>query len=467
MRIPILFTFTVALLVLVAVVLMGQMLIQPDLPLITAAAFAPDRISPNADNNTDVTVFSYSLSRGALVSLVFEGEDGSTYVFRENQSRPADDYRVEFSGVVDGFKLPDEEFAGEVLRRLMPDGTYIWRLMAVGTQRDETDERTGTLIIENGDSPLPDITVFEVSPKVFTPNQDGIRDRLGINVYLTKEATLTVYLVGEDGQRIYIPERKEDEKIGEDGRHYFDYDGGVDLNLDPPPDGTYMVVAQTRDSVGQEVQRTAELTIEQGGKPLAEIVPQTIGVDAVFEAMAYDERYFATEEKLGDLIPRPQDPQAFANQSITLAVGDMLVFMVTVENYSKVPIRTSGPPPGTVYQQDQRDAALGWFEEAGAWRVGIDCTTAASDFPWRWAIGTDDDLVTIVDPDTGKAQKYLPPSESAVVWGAIRMTEIEVRNPQDCWVGLIHEQVEVSLRNNNVGRREVELVDPEAGTGSN
>jgi hypothetical protein len=43
------------------------------------------------------------------------------------------------------------------------------------------------------------------------------------------------------------------------------------------------------------------------------------------------------------------------------------------------------------------------------------------------------------------------------------MTEIEARNPQNCWAGLIHEDVEISIRNNNVGQREVELVDPSAG----
>jgi hypothetical protein len=50
-----------------------------------------------------------------------------------------------------------------------------------------------------------------------------------------------------------------------------------------------------------------------------------------------------------------------------------------------------------------------------------------------------------------------------VVWGAIRLTDLEIRqNPQNCWAGLIHEDVEVSLRNSFVGAREIELVDPNA-----
>ena len=37
---------------------------------------------------------------------------------------------------------------------------------------------------------------------------------------------------------------------------------------------------------------------------------------------------------------------------------------------------------------------------------------------------------------------------------------IPARNPQNCWAGLIHEDVEVSVFNNMVGTRSVELVDP-------
>jgi hypothetical protein len=77
-------------------------------------------------------------------------------------------------------------------------------------------------------------------------------------------------------------------------------------------------------------------------------------------------------------------------------------------------------------------------------------------------VGTDDDLYEEVDPNDGKVYKYLPPGARAVIWGGIRMTEIEARNPQNCWAGLIHEDVEVSIRNANVGQREVELVDVSA-----
>jgi hypothetical protein len=462
MRIPIWLVVVVALVAAGLVLVVGQALLQPDLPLITEAGFSVDTITPNADGDNDITTFDYSLSRNARVSLVFEAEDGSLYVFRQDEPRIPDDYSVYFSGVVDGYTLPGETVAGRVLRRLIPNGNYTWQLTATNAESGEIDERTGTLVVADADSPLPEINVFSIAPDIFTPNQDGIGDRTEINIYLEKDADLQVYLLGENDRKIFVAPRLEGRKPGEAGRHRYDYEGGVDLGADPPPDGEYTVVARAQDDEGQVIEQTALLTIERGGKPLAEIVPQAVGVDVVFAVQPYEDRYFSDAGQLGDLISPPDDPSDLSLTSLSLPIGDMLVFKLTVENYSKVAIRTSGPPPGTVYQQGQRAATLNAFDESGAWRVGIDCTTAITDYPWRWAVGTDDDLYEEVDPNDGKVYKYLPPGARAVIWGGIRMTEIEARNPQNCWAGLIHEDVEVSIRNANVGQREVELVDVSA-----
>ena len=66
----------------------------------------------------------------------------------------------------------------------------------------------------------------------------------------------------------------------------------------------------------------------------------------------------------------------------------------------------------------------------------------------------------------GDLYYYVPAKTRVIVWGAVRFTEIEQRqNPQNCWAGLIQEEVEVSLRNSYVGAREIELVDPSANKG--
>lgn len=463
MRVSVVITLVTALLALAAVLLLGQALLQPDLPLITAAAFSSDTITPNADGDNDVAEFRYTLTRNARVTLAFESQEGTIYYFRQDEPRTPGEKRVLFSGVVDGFTLDGEAISGQVLRRLIPNGSYTWRLTATDSASGETMEQSGALLIADGEAQLPEIVTFTVSPDVFTPNQDGIADRTQINVYLSKAAELTVYLEGPDGQQIFVPERDEGRRPGEPGRHLFDYDGGIDLGVQPPPDGVYTVVALAQDAEGQRVQQTATLLIEGGGDPQAEIAPQASGADVVFTVLPYEKRFFTSADVQGDLVPLPDNPQDVGFSSITMPVGDLLVFRLTVENYGSVPIRTSGPPPGTVYQQDQVWGAMGVYEESGAWRVGINCSTSTRDFPWRWAVGTPENLQSVVDEVSGSTYYYLMPGTQSVVWGAVRMTNlIEARNPQQCWAGLIHEDVEVSIRNARVGARDIELI-PQSG----
>lgn len=461
MRFPIGLTLITAAVALAAVLVAGVLLVNPNRPLLKEAQLEPETISPNADGVDDVTEVTYTLTRNAFVSIILtHNTDGTQYVFRDHERRTADTYRVLFSGVVGGYTLPGETVEGEVLRRLIPNGEYTWTFNAVAQDDGETAEITGTLIVVDGDAPLPEMTSFEVVPDVFTPNQDGVQDRVMINVYLTKPADLTVYLLDENNRQLPIAPRDECREAGEAGRHCFDYEGGVDIGADPPPDGTYTVVARAQDATGQVVERKASLTIRDGGKPRAEIVGQPTGADVVFVTIPYDDRYYAGIDTPGDLIPPPDTPESRSLLPITIPIGDLLVFKLTVYNYGPTPIRTSGPWPGTVYQQAQMAASLGAHEQSGVWRVGIQCETSAQSYPWRWAIGTPDDLFTETDPRNGNTYYYLAPGQKAEVWGAVRMTDLVItRNPQACWAGLIHEDVEVSLQNTNVGRREVELAD--------
>jgi hypothetical protein len=460
MRASIVWVIIAAVVVTAIVALVGQQLIQPDQPPIVSAAFSHEQITPNADGDTDITEYTYELSENGIVSLMFTSEDGATFAFRNNEQRAAGEYSGLFSGVVDGYVLDGETVRGDVMRRLMPNGTYTWEL-TLETETGETDSRSGTLIIADADAALPEISTFTVSPEVFTPNQDGIRDRTQINVYLEKDADLDVYLVTENGVQIFIPPQITETRDGEAGRYTFDYDGGVDGGGDPPPDGTYTVIASAQDAVGQRVQRMGTLTLGDGGKPRAEIATQPGGADVIFDVIPYEDTFFSTLDEMGSPIDAPTDPEASNIRDVTMQVGDVLIFRLVVENYSDVPIRTHGAPPGTVYDQNQRAATLGDFDQSGAWRVGLDCDTAVSDYPWRWAIGDTETLETVFDEETGNTYYYLAPGERAVVWGGIRMTElIDSRNPQNCWAGLIHEDVGVSIRNSRVGARSIELVDP-------
>ncbi|MDE2952154.1 MAG: hypothetical protein OXT68_15495 [Chloroflexota bacterium] len=445
----------------VIVLAVGSLLLSPPLPLIMYAGFDRDSISPDADGENDIAVFEYRLSRPATIDLSLTEDGGKTFFFRNGQAREAEEYSVLFSGVVDGFLLEGETVVGHVERRLLPQGTYTWQLNA-RTEAGEDVNASGRLLVQPGDFPLPVMSTFTVSPPVFSPNQDGVDDRVQINIYLeTDVESLDVYLVDSAGVRIPISARVEERNYGEAGRHRFDYEGGIDLGVDPPPDGAYQVLALAQDAVGQRIRQETSLTIETGGKPYAEISPQAIGVDVAFDVQPYEDRYFTSRDYAGTLLGLPEDSESLAySQQITIPKGDLLVFRLSVENYGDVPIRTSGPPPGTVYQQEQQAATLGRFDESGAWRIGIQCSTSQASYPYRWAIAAADKLVEVFDEASGNTYSYLPAKERAVVWGAIRMTTIEARNPQNCWAGLIHEDVAISLRNNHVGVRSIMTVDP-------
>ncbi len=280
---------------------------------------------------------------------------------------------------------------------------------------------------------LPDIYDFTIAPPTFTPNQDGLNDLVWINVYLPKAADLLVYLVGSDGTRYWVPESQQLRNPGEQGRHVFQWDGGVDLGISPPPDGTYQVLVDAKDAEGQETHRQSQVTIASGGVPLAEIVGQPVGDTVVFSGLS-------------------------------IIQGDVLTFKLTVENYGDAPIRTTGPAPGYVYDQDQTFGSTGFFEELGAWRVGINCDTCLTDYPWRWALGTAETLTPIKDQD-GIVHYYLMPGQRAVVTGGIRLHNIvKSRNPQQFWAGLIQEDVGIAAVNQQVDPHWIEIVPTETPT---
>lgn len=459
---PSLIVFAALAVAIVAIFAAAQVL-TPDAPLLVSAAFDTDAITPNADGDSDIANFAFELSEPALVTLVLTDSEGREFFIRSQTRTPAGASRLAFSGVVDGFTLPtdDESFEADIERRVIPNGVYEWSLTATAVDGGETAAASGRLTVADADVALPDLTGFTISPRVFTPNQDGIADRVAINAYLTKDATVTGYLIGPDGTQFYLTPRELENEGGTVGWQQFDYEGGVDVGADPPPDGTYTVVIEAQDAEGQRVSVRGELTIALGGKPRAGILGQGSGADVVFFTAPYDEAYFSSASALGDLIPVPEPTENLGVGLVSVPVGDMLVFMTVVENYGSSPIRTAGPPPGTVYQQTQNRAALGAIEQDGVWRVGIQCEMSEEAYPYRWAVGAFDTLTQVEDEASGNVYYYLEPGQRSVVWGAIRLTAARrTLNPQRCWMGLIHEGV--GVMNQSIGARDILIADPDA-----
>jgi hypothetical protein len=412
----------VAAALVLAAILAGGRLINGDRSLLRNVEVSDTLITPNADGETDATPIRYQLSRNATVSIYFENEAGERFYFRQEKPRGTGKYEVLFSGVVDGYRLPDDTFEGEILARLLRDGDYTWTIEATDFDGN-AETATGTITIANADSQLPELRNFSLDKQLFTPNRDGIDDRVLIQYYLPKEvAGVRVFVQLPDGRELPIAEQEREIPANMPGRHYHDYEGGVDNGETPPPDGTYAIVAVAEDLEGQQVRVEDELTLQFGGVPRADIFSPPTGNTVQWNTTA-------------------------------VALCDTIVFTMTVENYGTTPIRTTGPEPGTVYDSDWNYNTLGWHTESGAWRAAIGFENELTNYPFRWALGNLDELTKIGD------HYYLMPGDRAVITGGVRVVDVfGDRNPQPIWAGLIHEDVEITEFNNRVDPRDI-LVD--------
>jgi hypothetical protein len=375
-------------------------------PLLTDVSFNPQTITPNADGLEDVTRIRYHLNDSADLSIYFLDQESRRYYFRDQRRRSAGDYQVDFGGVVDG--------------AMLRDGSYTWVVEATA-DHGETASQSGQLLIANADTEKPELQGFSVYPQVFTPNQDGINDRVDINYYLTKEAEVSVYLIAPDGETRYsIAEVERDIEPGEPGFHTYDYEGGVDLGAEPPPDGVYTIYAEAVDKVGNRTVVTDTLTISEGGVPRADIVS------------AHVDFY---NPQTGDTV---------------VPLGQTLAFTLTVENFGSVPIRTIGPSSGEHYRSDENFNSKGNYQSSGVWRVGIDYEGNPSyAYPYRWAIGNLGELEQRVA--NNNTEYFLMPGQRAVVIGSIEIVDVPAdKDTVNFWAGLIHEDVRIEVFNDHV-----------------
>jgi len=403
-------------------------------PLLSDVKVTPAAISPNADGADDVTHINYRINRPANVSIYFVDAQGKRHNFRDAQRRSPGKYDVFWSGAINDPQARPVA-GGQMLveSQVLPDGAYTWVVEATD-DAGRTEKAEGQITLSGGDPTLPELRNFTVVPQEFTPNQDSIRDRVSIAYYLSKKAErVQVYLEpahtlpGQPKLKYPVEEKESRAKVapGDAGYHGYDYDGGVDLFAEPPPDGDYIVYGEAEDKIGNRVVVSSTLTIREGGKPRADVAGGEI------------------------------DWQGEVNRVVSVPLGQSLCYTATVENIGPVPIRTAGPWPGQNYKFSENYNTLAkranedsWYQQAGVWRFGVNFDTTGVDFPFRWAIGRKEDLEErIID---GKPQYYLLPGRRSQVNGCIELDQKPPVGTQFWWGGLIHEFVEVA--NNYIDR---------------
>lgn len=394
-------------------------------PLLRDVTVAPDQISPNADGDTDVTEIRYTLSRSAYVSIFFENEEGDRFYFRKDRRRSPGSYSVLWGGVMDEPQMEMIEGGPmEILSRVLEDGQYGWVVEATDDNAN-TETAMGTIGLKDGDTELPRLESFAVTPTIFRPNLDGLRDDwVSISYNLSKEVkNIQVYLLDPDspGVKVHIAEGPNTIEPEEPGNHTYRYFGGVDLNAEPPPDGEYLVVGEANDLAGNRVRVTREMVIEDGGRPRADVVQGEI-------------------DWFGEV-----------NRVVSVPIGQRLCFTTIIKNEGDVPIRTTGPWPGQEYVFGKNhvyenynslatkalDRSEFWFERGGTFRFGINFSTAGINYPFRWAIGRQEDLVWLEFEE--ESAWYLMPGQASQIDGCIRFDGPPPGTNVLWWGGLIHE----------------------------
>lgn len=272
-------------------------------PLLAEVTIRPESISPNQDGDADVAEILYQIGAPARLTIDLIGSDGTRHAFRQASARAPGSFVAEFGGVIDG--------------RMLPDDTYqvVFRAEPAGEAAGPASVITRSLSLQGGDSEAPELAGFAVLPEVFTPNQDGLGDRVAISYRLDEPAEVRLMLLDPQGNYVQdiLEDQAEADPPGLPGPKQYDFDAGVDADAPPPPDGRYTVVAEARDAVGNVSRVERPLEIRDGGQPRAAIVGDVAWSDTV------------------------------------VPLGGTLAFSTTVENIGGTPIRTRGPESGTVY----------------------------------------------------------------------------------------------------------------------
>jgi hypothetical protein len=269
-------------------------------------------------------------------------------------------------------------------RRVLQNGDYKIVFQARG-KNGQSVEKTVDAVVQNADPAPLEIKDIALSLATFSPNGQGVRqvegrienlDQTTINYSLSKDAQVSLWVVDTDGNQTAVtadPQAKA-------GLQRYVWTGkgpnGIALR-----DGTYTLHIRAGDDSGNVTERTAQVAIVDSGTPQVQILSARFSPSA-------------------------------------LGLGGVVQVEVTVKNIGDIPIKTQGPPPGTVYKSNssytdpvfnqQGSQEPPYVDKPGRWRVGVRWTSSAGQYPARWGFFEDDN-------------RELKPGEEVTVRGGIQL----------------------------------------------
>ncbi|HET6313471.1 MAG TPA: hypothetical protein VFH60_06520, partial [Chloroflexia bacterium] len=197
----------------------------------------------------------YRLGQEAEVRVELEGlASGSSLLHAERQA--AGEHVLRFNGVISATNSVSSAEGYRVAREVVPPGDYSIKVTANGSS-----ESVGVRVGGTASQP-PSIANMVLRPETISPNSDAIDDVTELTFRTGQTATLSVDLVGPDGERIpvHAPIKKGP---GEQNVVV----SGDDLLGERLPDGSYMVTLRVRDEQGNVVLAERPLTVEGSGEP--------------------------------------------------------------------------------------------------------------------------------------------------------------------------------------------------------
>ncbi|MBC8078588.1 MAG: hypothetical protein H7Y32_21100 [Chloroflexales bacterium] len=366
--------------------------------LLTGCGLRPLLADVSADHDvlrpgTSIGI-SYSVGQSARVSIFIEG-GGQRYTLRDNEPRSPDTgaYTMRFDGTV-----PTADPL--VPRRLLPNGTYTYRVQATADDGQRA-EGGGQIRIEGANLALPRVENLAVSPATISPNGDAIADITEITYRLPISATVDIDIVAPDGTSFALVSR-----ANEGPREWQHTWNGKRPDNALLPAGSYTVTVRAADLYGNVVLQQQTVALENAGQPKVEIISAVIS-------------------------------------PVRVMLGETITVTLRVKNTGSVPIRTYGPPSGYTYTTDQvyssvEDARYK-AKSGGFWRIGMDWDAngggGARRYPFRWALSQK-------PPDQwaspGEEDLLLPGQEVEVVG---HVTIVQQENKMGFYVGLIQDGV--------------------------
>ena len=296
-------------------------------------------------------------------------------------------------------------FHGAVDGRVLPNGAYTLVATAEQSGTGERSELQQSLTIADADTAPPVLENLHVTPAVLSPNQDGVDDRLAISFTVSEPVTADVRLLAGSETRWLM----QDWAAGP-GTVSFSWPPALhhapplNLAVERLPAGQAQIEIIVQDRAGNRTVRRHPIDVGESGVPQVRISDLNISPTAV-----------------------PVDG------TITVSARIMNAGTVTLR---------AAPPGPSIYDWGDSAPALGYEADTGTVRWGVDFSLNRSGvgYPFRWSLGHD-----------------LPPGESVLVTGRIRIGADFPDEPFQLWIGVIHENNRIIADKRGITR--VQLLD--------